>query len=165
MSVPASQSPAADLLPREHLPARALTSWRVASLLVGVPVVVAGLVAAVAIPGLPSWARSLIAAVPILLVAADLAAQPIRFRLWRYAIDEEEITLQHGWPVTTLTVVPMVRVQHVSVERGPLARHFRLSDLSIHTAAGTIRIPAVDHDRAEEIRRQIATLARIVDDL
>ena len=129
------------------------------------PAVAVTLVVAIAATGLPAWARLLIGAVPLLLLIGDLAAQPVRYRLWWYAIDEEEVTLQHGWPITTLTVVPMVRVQHVSVAHGPLARGFGLADLKISTAAGSVTIPSLDRDQAESIRLRIAALARIVDDL
>lgn len=150
---------------RQRLPERALRKWRVSTAVGWTPIVIGAAVAALAIPGLPSWARLLIPAVPIVLALAELAAQPVRYRLWWYAIDEEELTLQHGWPVTSLTVVPMVRVQHVSVEHGPLARAFRLADLHVHTAAGRVKIPSLDREQAERIRQQIAQLARIVDDL
>lgn len=150
---------------QQRLPERALRQWRVASLLGAAPLLVGAVVAAVAIPGLPGWAQALIVVVPLALSVVDLAVQPIRYRLWWYAIDAEELTLQHGWPITSLTVVPMVRVQHVSVEHGPLARAFRLADLHVHTAAGMVKVPSLDRERAEQIRRQIAELARIVDDL
>lgn len=150
---------------RQRLPERALRLWRVSSLLGWAPLLIGAIVAALAIPGLPGWAGALIVAAPLLLAAADLAAQPVRYRLWWYEIDAEELTLQHGWPITTLTVVPMVRVQHVSVEHGPLARSFRLADLHVHTAAGMVKVPSLDREQAERIRAQIAELARIVDDL
>lgn len=150
---------------RQRLPERALKLWRVGALLGWAPVLGGALAAALAIPGLPGWARLLIGVVPVVLLALDLAAQPIRYRLWWYAIDEEELTLQHGWPVTSLTVVPMVRVQHVSVEHGPLARAFQLADLHVNTAAGMVKVPSLDREQAERIRRRIAELARIVDDL
>lgn len=157
--------PAHDASIRQRLPERALRKWRVGALLGGAPVLVGAALAALLIPGLAPWASALIVGVPVVLLLAELAAQPVRYRVWWYAIDEEELTLHHGWPVTSLTVVPMVRVQHVSVEHGPLARAFRLADLHVHTAAGVEHIPALDREQAERIRRQIAELARIVDDL
>lgn len=150
---------------RQRLPERALQQWRVATLLAAIPSGAVAAVVAVAIPGLPGWVRLLIALLPIVVTLIDLASQPIRYRLWWYAIDAEELTLRHGWPITSLTVVPMVRVQHVSVAHGPLARRFRLADLHVHTAAGKVTIPSLDREQAERIRRQIAELARIVDDL
>ncbi|MEH3052770.1 MAG: PH domain-containing protein [Patulibacter minatonensis] len=148
-----------------RLPERALRLWRLTSLLSGVPIVAIGVVVAIAVPGLPSALRVLIGAVPVVLVVSDLLAQPVRYRLWWYRVDAEELTIQHGWPVTRLTVVPMVRVQHVSVSHGPLARLFALADLKVSTAAGTVSIPSLDRDQADRIRERIADLARIVDDL
>lgn len=150
---------------RERLPDRALRSWRASALLSGVPFVAIAVVIGVAVPGLPAWARALIVVVPVALLVAELLAQPVRYRLWWYSVDAEELTLQHGWPFTRETVVPMVRVQHVSVSHGPLARYFRLADLRVSTAAGTVEIPSLDREQAERIRQQVAELARIVDDL
>lgn len=150
---------------RQALPRRALRLWQVSTLLSGGLFVVAAIVVAASLPDAQAWAAALIVGVPGALLIANLVVQPVRYRLWWYSIDAEELTLQHGWPVTRQTVVPMVRVQHVTVSHGPLARAFGLADLHVSTAAGTVKIPSLDRAQADRIRGQIAELARIVDDL
>jgi membrane protein YdbS with pleckstrin-like domain len=88
----------------------------------------------------------------------------IRWRTWRYDVSEQEIDLLHGVFIKTRTLIPMVRVQHVDTEQGPLLRHFGLSSVTVSTAAGNHEIPALADDVAERLRDQISVLARVVDE-
>lgn len=55
----------------------------------------------------------------------------------------------------------MVKVQHVDTGQGPLLRRFRLANVTIHTAASMHQIPALETEKAEALRDQIAALARV----
>src|SRR5699024_5610856 len=44
----------------------------------------------------------------------------LRYRRWRYEIFEQEIYIQHGILIRTRTLIPMIRVQHVDTEQGPI---------------------------------------------
>jgi membrane protein YdbS with pleckstrin-like domain len=98
-------------------------------------------------------------------VAAVVVVPPLRRRVWWYAIGEEEVDLHEGLLVVTRTVVPMVRVQHVDLHRGPVSTRLGLAEIELHTAAGSVSIPALDRDEAERIRRRVAVLARVPDEL
>lgn len=149
---------------RTPLPERVVTYWRVGSALVWVPIIL--VVAGSAIAGSGAGPLSALALLPIIGFAIDLIViAPRRRALWWYAIGDEQIDLQHGWLIIRRTVIPMTRVQHVQLERGPLADRFRLAELKIYTAAGFVKIPALDRDEGDRIRQQIAELARIADDL
>lgn len=151
---------------RTQLPERVVPYWRVSSALTWLPLVLVPLIAALAIPGLPMVARAALGILPLVAALVDvIAIQPARRTVWWYAISDEQIDLEHGWLVVTHTVVPMTRVQHVDLQQGPLARRFTLAELSIHTAAGSVKIPALDRAEGETIRQRIADLARIADDL
>lgn len=162
----AHPDPATGVGTRTDLPERAVRFWQVGSAIFWTPLVVLPLVAGLAIPGLPTIARIALAVVPLVLALIDvLAIQPARRKVWWYAIGDEQIDLVHGWLVITHTVIPMTRVQHVALQQGPLARRFSLAQLDIHTAAGSVTIPALDRSEGERIRQHIAELARIADDL
>lgn len=88
----------------------------------------------------------------------------ITWRTWRYDVSEQEIDLLYGVFIKTRTLIPMVRVQHVDTEQGPLLRHFGLSTVSIATAAGIHEIPALADDVAAGLRDHISVLARVVDE-
>lgn len=85
----------------------------------------------------------------------------LRMKSWRYAIDEEQIEIQHGILIITRTLLPMVRVQHVDMEQGPLLRRYQLAEISISTAATTHTIPALEEKDAEQLRTYITNMARL----
>lgn len=158
--------PGDDPLRRHRLPGRTLSYWRLvaaASSIVGVAV--AALLALV-LTDIPPGVRWTAVALLALwcLVSEVVVAPAVRFRLFWYSVSATEIDLQHGWLVRTRTVVPMLRVQHLKSEQGPLARRFRLADLHVHTAAGTVTLKALDEDQARQIRNRIADAAGLADD-
>ena len=113
----------------------------------------------------PFW----IAVVLVVLTLADAVFSiffkpDITWRTWRYEVSEHAIDLLHGVFIKTRTLIPMVRVQHVDTEQGPLLRHFGLSTVSISTAAGTHEIPALADEVAAVLRDHISELARVVDE-
>ena len=100
------------------------------------------------------------------LVAWRVAVVPsLRWRRWRWALYDEELDLRHGLVTEVRTIVPISRVQHVEVRRTPLASALGLSEVVVHTAAGTTEVPAMDERDAVAVRDRIADLARVPDDL
>lgn len=88
----------------------------------------------------------------------------VRWKRWRYEVREQEIELQHGLFVIKRTLIPMVRVQHVDSEQGPILRHYDLASIHISTAATNHTIPVLDIHEAETLRRRISELARVAED-
>lgn len=153
-------------VPHEQLSDRAVAYWRVSLLLRVVPVGIVVTVLAVVLPWFPDLIRVLaVVGVWIAAVVEVVLLPPIRRRIWWFAIGDEEVDLHHGLLTITRTVVPMVRVQHVDLHRNALADRFGLAEIELHTAAGSLTIPALDRDQAERIRRQVAVLARVPDDV
>lgn len=113
----------------------------------------------------PDW----IGLVAALLVAAgaymEIEVIPaVRYRRFRYEIEEEEIDLQHGLFIRRRTLIPMIKVQHVDTKQGPLMGRYGLATVTFSTAAGNHEIPALTDETANRVRNQIARLARISDD-
>nr|WP_184403566.1 PH domain-containing protein [Geomicrobium halophilum] len=94
----------------------------------------------------------------------SLLVPTIRWRRWRYEVYDEEIDLQYGVFIIRRTLIPMIRVQHVDTEQGPIYRHYNLAAVSISTAATVHQIPALTEEVASELRDQIAVLAQTADD-
>ena len=88
----------------------------------------------------------------------------VRWMRWRYEVREQEIELQHGLFVVKRTLVPMVRVQHVDTEQGPILRKYDLASITISTAATNHTIPALITAEADELRGRISVLARVAED-
>mgnify|MGYP001212017858 CR=1 FL=1 len=88
----------------------------------------------------------------------------LRYRRWRYEIFDQEIYIQHGVLIMKRTIIPMLRVQHVDTEQGPILKRYNLATVSISTAATTHFIPALKEEDASALRDRISTLARVEED-
>lgn len=84
----------------------------------------------------------------------------IRWREWYYHIDENNVELQNGVVILQQTLVPLNRVQHVDTRQGPVLGNYRLADVVISTAATKHKIPALDTNTAEAVRKQITEFAK-----
>ena len=109
----------------------------------------------------PLWVTALASFIALLLTFLLVFLFPeIRWRQWRYKIDEHEIDLHHGIWFTRRTLVPVKRVQHVDTRQGPILRNYDLADVVISTAATTHKIPALAVETADEARSEISRFAR-----
>jgi hypothetical protein len=109
----------------------------------------------------------LAAAVAFLIVAVTSACvfSVLRHRRWRWELDEEDLDLVHGvWRVVR-TIVPLTRIQHVSVQRTGWSDLFGLVALHVSTAAGTTTIPALTRPQGDDLRDRILVRLRTPDDL
>lgn len=155
--------------PTRRLDPKVTTAWRIQSaiglvmLCLAVLVVGSGLAFFVEIipPTLAvlAFLGAVAASIVYLIVVPE-----IRYRRWRWEVTETEIRLQSGLIVVQLTVIPMVRVQHVDTSQGPVLRPFGLSEVHVWTAAKSHVIPALADSEATELRDRIAVLARVSDD-
>jgi uncharacterized protein len=96
---------------------------------------------------------------PLLFLVVGLTAVfvlPERtYRRLRYRLTGRLLQVLRGWLVHSDTVVPLVRVQHLDVVRGPLEKMFGTATLVVHTAGtlnSTVTVPGLAPDRAAQIR-------------
>ncbi|WP_243526332.1 PH domain-containing protein [Bacillus pseudomycoides] len=88
----------------------------------------------------------------------------IRQRYYSYRLNDEELEIQHGMFTVERVLVPMIRVQHVTIEQGPIMRKHNLAELQISTAATSHSIPGLKMREAEQLKRQIGELAKVSDE-
>ena len=96
---------------------------------------------------------------PIAVLIAGLlmvAIAPERiYRRLRYGLSERLLQVARGWLFHTDTVVPLVRVQHLDVVRGPFDKLFGTASLVLHTAGthnSTVTVPGLAPDKAAAMR-------------
>ncbi len=80
------------------------------------------------------------------------------FKRRAYALREYDILYRHGWLFQTTDACPFNRIQHCSVNSGPLERNYSLASLSIYTAASgeaDIKISGLKEETANSIRELI----------
>jgi uncharacterized protein len=82
----------------------------------------------------------------------------LAYRAWGYRIDERVLETRHGVWFQVSQFLPLTRLQHVDLRRGPVERQFGLARLVLHTAgthAASIEIPGLDADEAARLRLQL----------
>ena len=86
---------------------------------------------------------------------------PRLYRSWGYRIDGRVIETRSGLLFQISRLLPLSRLQHVDLQRGPLERAFGLATLIMHTA-GTheahISIPGLDVAEAERLRDHLVAI-------
>jgi uncharacterized protein len=105
------------------------------------------------------WLMLLIALVAVLVVPT------LRWRRWRWRLDEDELDLRRGALTEIRTIVPVARIQHVDVKRSFPAQLVGVAAVVVHTAAGTTQIPALPDGEAALVRDRLAGLIRTPDEL
>jgi len=86
---------------------------------------------------------------------------PIRYRRWRYEVNEDFLDIARGIIWKRRFIIPFIRVQHTDTNQGPILRAFGLASVTVSTAAGNHSIPGLDSVTAEQLRDRAAELARI----
>lgn len=113
----------------------------------------------------PQWILWL--AITLVLIVGILSMiifPSIRWKVWRYEVREQEIEIQSGLFVVKRTLIPMVRVQHVDTEQGPILKRYNLANISISSAATIHTIPMLLTEDADGLRAKISELARVAED-
>ncbi len=98
-------------------------------------------------------------ALPIAALALAIAVVATKakalFAHLRYRLTDQVLQVLRGWLFHTDTVVPLVRVQHLDVTRGPLDKLFGTASLIVHTAGthnSIVALPGLAPARAAELR-------------
>jgi len=83
-------------------------------------------------------------------------AQPIlAYVTWRYGMDEQLLVARYGILFREEKTIPISRLQHVDLRRGPIERLFSLATLVVFTAGtegATFRVPGLSVMRARQMR-------------
>jgi hypothetical protein len=86
---------------------------------------------------------------------------PRSYRAWGYRIDEKVLETRNGILYQRARLLPLSRLQHVDLERGPFERMYGLSSLVLHTAgthSASITIPGLDADEAVRLRDHLVAI-------
>jgi membrane protein YdbS with pleckstrin-like domain len=93
-----------------------------------------------------------------LLLAFALVTPTLSWLRWRFAVSDELLVLSHGILFHEEKAIPVSRMQHVDLTRGPIERLFGLATLVVFTAGNegsAFRVPGLPVARAQDIRDQI----------
>lgn len=79
----------------------------------------------------------------------------IEYRQWFYSISEDRVEIRHGIFFIKNSIIPIIRIQHVTVEQGPIYRRFGLYNVVISLASGNFQILGLSREKAEEISKNL----------
>ncbi|GGE54148.1 PH domain-containing protein [Priestia taiwanensis] len=101
---------------------------------------------------------------PIGFVIERWTIPPIKYRHYGYEIRDDEVEIQHGVFVVKRMIIPMVRIQNIETEQGPIMKKYNLASLHISTAATKHEVKGLAVETATELRQKIAQLAKVSDE-
>lgn len=105
-----------------------------------------------------AFAAVLMVAAPLAVGIAILLGLRVH-RTLRWRFDGDGLSVRRGVMWQRETHVPITRVQHLDISRGPLQRSRRLSTLVLHTAgtrSSAVSVPHLDAGDAERLRDALA---------
>lgn len=79
----------------------------------------------------------------------------VEYRQWGYIITDDRVEIRHGIFFVGNTIVPIVRIQHITVSQGPIIRKLGISVVNIHTASGQFSIEGISTDEADSIAENL----------
>ncbi|MCL7715422.1 PH domain-containing protein [Stenotrophomonas mori] len=106
----------------------------------------------------PGWLPAALGAAAVGLLAGAWIGWR-RHRLTRWRLDEQAFAVRHGHLWQSESHVPVSRVQHLDLRRGPLQRAIGLATLVVHTAGtrmNTVALAGLDQHDAERLRDRLA---------
>lgn len=105
------------------------------------------------------WAWLAMALLALMLV--QLLLVPVQLRRCRYLLRQLDFMLQQGLFWRSAVLIPLCRVQHVTVSQGPLQKLFGLATLRVYSAGGTaaeIRLADIRQPDAMLLSEQLSLL-------
>ena len=146
----------------ERLDRRVVMYWLLSGLLSAV--VLCGLMVgglAVVRSQAPDWFLTTVIVGSVIggaLVGWSLISPYLAYVRWRFFVNEELMLMRYGIIFHEERTIPISRMQHVDLTRGPVERMFGLATLVVFTAGNegsAFRLPGVAVLRAGELRDQI----------
>lgn len=151
----------------EKLPSDIKTIWRLKALIdFVILVVIAGALLVWRILGPKSMEKpllmaiSIVSVVAILVLVVELMLVNYHWNYWTYYVDERQVELHHGFFFRKQIIIPIARVQNVTLKQGPILRLKKLQKVIVETAAGGSEIDGLKDNQADEIKELIMKLAR-----
>ena len=92
------------------------------------------------------------------LLLMTVLVPPLSYSRWRFGFLGDLLLMRYGILFVEERAVPVRRMQHVDLTRGPIERLFGLATLVVYTAGNegsAFRVPGLRLSRAKELRDRI----------
>ncbi len=94
---------------------------------------------------------SIVGIIVALLLLNTLIYPSIEYAQWKYMITNDKVDIVEGIFSTKRTIIPIIRIQQITIEEGIINKRFNLVNVRIHTAGGGHVIPNIEKQKAEQI--------------
>jgi membrane protein YdbS with pleckstrin-like domain len=145
----------------QKLDSRILTSWRIVrliSLVIIGAILIVGLIIMSRVAFLEAYViyGYIVAGIIIIYMLLGLFLYPaIEYRQWGYIISDDRVEIRHGIFLIKITVIPIVRIQHITISQGPINRRLGISTINVHTASGVFSIEGISSEEASSMAEML----------
>jgi membrane protein YdbS with pleckstrin-like domain len=167
----AGEDAAKEIQPQEgfrQLDPAAVVLWRIESALsIGIPLLgalIGGVFLWILTP-VPWWVVPLVWVLLVFLLILNTVWLPARkYAAWSYRLDDRVLELRNGVFWKRSVMIPLTRLQHVDLSRGPLERRFGVASLEVFTAgtqSASHEIPHLQSETGFQLREDLVEAAGI----
>lgn len=137
---------------------KAITSWRISRLLrlpIWLIVCVAAFIGGMFLPAAGLVVKIIAVVLAVYKIAGIVVYPQIEYRQWGYQIHEDRVDIRHGIFFIKHTIVPVIRIQHITVSQGPVNRKLGLYEVEMALASNNFEIPCLSKNVADEIAENL----------
>ena len=149
----------------QSLDPRVVKAWRlrrwITTLVLGAALGVAALVVGFKEPEARPWAAGVWVGWIVVRLVWGVFYTRRSYRHWSYRLDGQVLEIAHGVWWKTAQLLPLSRLQHADIQRGPIERRYGLASLVLYTAGtqgAVLIIPGLDADAAVVLRDHLVTI-------
>ncbi|MCI9640393.1 MAG: PH domain-containing protein [Emergencia sp.] len=89
-------------------------------------------------------------------LAVGLVVFPIiEYKQWGYNVEEDKVVIRHGIFFIRKTIIPIIRIQNITVSQGPINRKLGLFEVEMALASGSFSIEGLDKETADAISENL----------
>ena len=79
----------------------------------------------------------------------------IEYKQWGYSVEEDKVVIRHGIFFIRKTIIPIIRIQNITVSQGPINRKLGLFEVEMALASGSFSIEGLDKETADAISENL----------
>lgn len=111
--------------------------------------------------GWPSYIVWGVSVLLVLIALIDILISPkVFFRVTRYGLFKDHIIVRRGFIFISTTLVPIKRIQGVTLRTGPISRRYSLAKVQILTASSRVELPPLNIQEGLTMKQDIMDLVK-----
>ena len=79
----------------------------------------------------------------------------IEYKQWGYKVEEDKVVIRHGIFFIQKTIIPIIRIQNITISQGPINRRLGLFQVEMALASGSFSIEGLDKETADAISENL----------